>query len=481
MKKLILILCFILLLIVPEVSAQSIVGYQQGYARNKAEALHEGLWDGLVGCWASSLGISGAVLRDQSGKGNHGSFTGDLTWSIEQGKQSITADGTNDAIDLGSEVDAIGTSDFTIVAWVKMSKSAPDETIVAAGNTAAGDLLIYKASTNGYRVLSSGGSGISMLSTDYIADEWVQVVVRREGSTAKLYLNADQKAQDTSASDDITSTDWWIHAASGTVRDASSPIGDICYYNRALTQSEIQQLYVDQSALFRRKPQVYYSSIEDSGNIILEPDAQTLTLSQPSPTITIDDGISLSAQSLTLAQPALAVDLVSNVSIKLNDLVLTLAQPELDAITAINAIVEPDAQTLTLDQPSPTITIDDGISLSAQTLTLDQPSPTITIDDGISLSAQSLTLSQPALAVDLVSNVSLELSAQSLTLSQPAPVLSLSTTYLASAQNLTLTLQEPDISTTIVSGDIVDFTLYIDQERDFTSYIDQERTFNLEF
>ena len=49
--------------------------YQAGYARNASESENPKLWDGLVGAWMPSLGVTGETLRDVSGNGNHGTLT----------------------------------------------------------------------------------------------------------------------------------------------------------------------------------------------------------------------------------------------------------------------------------------------------------------------------------------------------------------------------------------------------------------------
>ena len=49
--------------------------YASGYAKNASQSAHPNLWDGLVGAWMPSLGVTGETLRDVSGNGNHGTLT----------------------------------------------------------------------------------------------------------------------------------------------------------------------------------------------------------------------------------------------------------------------------------------------------------------------------------------------------------------------------------------------------------------------
>jgi hypothetical protein len=38
--------------------------YATGYAKNASQSAHPNLWDGLVGAWMPSLGVTGETLRD---------------------------------------------------------------------------------------------------------------------------------------------------------------------------------------------------------------------------------------------------------------------------------------------------------------------------------------------------------------------------------------------------------------------------------
>jgi len=282
MKKLILILCFILLLIVPEVSAQSIVGYQQGFTRNKAEALNEGLWDGLVGCWASSLGNTGNMLRDAV-YGNNASFTNmdGSNWMIDSGRYCLDLDGSTESLqvqNVSNRYESLGA--LTISVWVKPDNADYSGVLVEKVQT---DIVLEQTSSGSGRwqvaIATSGGSVTVQATTAPHAPpditRWNHIAATYDGSTVRLYVNGREANTGSLTGTLIASGNdfhFGVNANSSDVPVFSwydGSLGDICYYNRALTQSEITQLYVDPSALFRLKPQPFVVPVAASTRRIM--------------------------------------------------------------------------------------------------------------------------------------------------------------------------------------------------------------------
>lgn len=78
------------------------------FAKSAAEAEYPELWRGLVGAWSPCLNPrGGTVLRDLSGRGNHGTLTNmdaATDWVMSGGKTALDFDGLNDYVSFGSSV-----------------------------------------------------------------------------------------------------------------------------------------------------------------------------------------------------------------------------------------------------------------------------------------------------------------------------------------------------------------------------------------
>ena len=88
--------------------------WQRGFARSAGEALHPGLWKGLIGAWLPALGPSGLTLFDISPYRNHGAFTSlDSTdWFAGEKGYAIATDGGH--VDCGVGGLSVGVNEL---AW----------------------------------------------------------------------------------------------------------------------------------------------------------------------------------------------------------------------------------------------------------------------------------------------------------------------------------------------------------------------------
>jgi len=73
----------------------------------------------LVGCWLFNEG-AGRTVRDTSGRGCHGSFSGAPAWAPSEFGDAIEFDGDDDWLDMGNRLNQ-GTDDITVCAIVKHS------------------------------------------------------------------------------------------------------------------------------------------------------------------------------------------------------------------------------------------------------------------------------------------------------------------------------------------------------------------------
>ncbi len=237
--------------------------YNEGYATCQAETLNENLWDGLAASYSPNLGITGAVLKDQSG--NHINATVDgveiteASWALDTGKRGFLFNEVNgSSLTTGVTLNDVA---FTYAVWANP----------AAAPTQAGYML-YEGSENTRglgRVLDKWEVYANLSSTnDVVYDTWSHVVYTHDGTTGKLYVNGvleDSAVYALSAGGNL------ILGAYNTGSFAFKGIlGDINIYDRAILPSEIQQLYIDPHALFRQKAQhVVIQAVEASTRRIM--------------------------------------------------------------------------------------------------------------------------------------------------------------------------------------------------------------------
>jgi hypothetical protein len=107
----------------------------------------------------------------------------------------------------------------------------------------------------------------------------------------------------------------------------------------------------------------------------------------------------------------------SDVTVNAGVQTVTSSQPSPTVTAVRNVTINADVLALTVDQPSIAVSVGDGYTANAESLTLSLPSPTVTAIQNVSVSAsaQSVTSSQPAPTVTGIRNVSVNASSQTVT------------------------------------------------------------------
>ena len=213
-----------------------------------------------VGVWLFDA-EGGDIEEDISGNGNDGIIKGGPNW--EQGKfgMALDCDGVDDYVDCGDKESLdMGTSDFSIVAWIKCAKYTPPvwrDDIVNKFDTAAPrrgyTLSVRGASdaTNKDRpvcILGLGSeSGINVFGTKPINDDvWhhLAVTVDRDGA-AILYRDGEQESQTNIASfskhseDNEKSFNIGAQSGSGMIQ---SLIDEVAVFKAILTEDDIKRI-----------------------------------------------------------------------------------------------------------------------------------------------------------------------------------------------------------------------------------------------
>src|SRR3989338_10845483 len=223
-----------------------------------------GSGSGLIAHYTFDEG-SGTMAGDSSGNGNTGTLTpttGGPTWTTDAkvGSGAISLDGVNDYV---STPDSISLRDLpntalTIASWLKVNNNGTNAYVISkqAGSTSVGWIFKLDSSRRAQFTVQRGTTDVNVLSSintiPVYSGDWFHVAVTYPGGdeadTVRLYINgADvagyQVRQDGSG---VYSSD-----AGREVRIGRSEFNayanvsqdDLRVYSRALTPSEITELY----------------------------------------------------------------------------------------------------------------------------------------------------------------------------------------------------------------------------------------------
>lgn len=146
------------------------------------------------------------------------------------GGYSTYFDGSGDYLDL--DFNAIGTSDFTIEAWVYITDSSANQFICDFRPTSTDDTTGMNIQFRSNNVLYVGSYNVAYItgSTTYSDNTWVHVALVRNGSTLTLYGNGISQGS-TSHSVNLTSTDMRIGANRSATSVYNGYIRDFRFVN----------------------------------------------------------------------------------------------------------------------------------------------------------------------------------------------------------------------------------------------------------
>lgn len=212
----------------------------------------------MVGAWVPSLGPTGETLYDVVNK-NDGTLTNmdpATDWVVGENGYALDFDGADDYVALG-KIATLGPKG-SILFRLKINSNSGSHGIgrfsVADGSR---ETFYPFSGDNLYIGLLCGSSerpisGVSNSSFD--KTEWHTLCVTAEQGTGnyKLYQNASLNASGTmSGGVGLHATLNQLGASSGA--KLAGQVAEVLIYSRVLSQPEIQKLYTDHLAPFRRK------------------------------------------------------------------------------------------------------------------------------------------------------------------------------------------------------------------------------------
>ena len=248
--------------------------YQAGYARNASESENPKLWDGLIGAWMPSLGVTGETLRDVSRNGNHGTLTGmdaATDWVATNKGLALEFDGSDDRV-LAGDLETLDNMSIQFTVRVNSNPGSFRGFLGAVGYTGQDydsgfNLDMGSASTTAFETLSfeggirrvSFGTNLMVSSVDF--GVWCNMCLVVSSSEITLFLNGVKESSATrlnNSTSTIGMNDFVIgkRPYSGVNTCVEADFANVSVYNRTLSPSEIKHLYVDSLAPFRKKQRV---------------------------------------------------------------------------------------------------------------------------------------------------------------------------------------------------------------------------------
>lgn len=220
-------------------------------------------WLGDVASYAPFLGVQGATLYDLSGYGTHGTLNGGATWTAGIRGSALSFNGTDGYVAMPTR--SIATV-ITVSAWVYSANFAQDGMIVMKQPVNGEWELFFQSFPDNEAIAGLKWRGSSLFGIAAPAPEnnrWHHIAARQVGTSGQLFTDGVQSA---------TGTVGAIANGSGALRlgtfggagqyTFTGLIDDVRIYNRALSDTEIADIYADPFAKYRLRRRMWAVSFD---------------------------------------------------------------------------------------------------------------------------------------------------------------------------------------------------------------------------
>ncbi len=215
---------------------------------------------GGIGGAGGQAGASGLVAyypfsgnaQDESGNGNDGSAVGGAALAMDRFGSADSAyqlDGTSGYIEIPDSADFNFNQPLTVTAWIYLNDNTSASIVGQWGPGGFGGDAFVLSVRSGKLRLTLPRPGLYELDsqTTLTEMEWLFVGVVYDGADVKLFINGTQDASDTFAAAQVDSDQpvriGLEEIISGDPAYLDGLVDDVRIYNRALSDSEIDQLY----------------------------------------------------------------------------------------------------------------------------------------------------------------------------------------------------------------------------------------------
>lgn len=218
------------------------------------------LASGLVGCWLMNEG-SGNKIFDLSGNKNTGSFVNHTTWAPGKFGSCLSFDGTDDYVETNktaSQLGINGAKPKTVSAWACVDDFTGSQahTVFGFGTNATGQdfaLMTTNGDNNWYMNFWNIPPDIPF-SVPNSKKVWTHFAITYDGTTIRIYANGSFVISEVWTLNTGNTRTVKIGAWLGYVNSYfKGYIDNVCIYNRALTATEVNQLYREPFAMFNKE------------------------------------------------------------------------------------------------------------------------------------------------------------------------------------------------------------------------------------
>lgn len=252
-----------------------VLGFRNGFAKNKLEAAFPNHWDQLRGLWVPGAGTQARILRDLSGYRNHATFVVAWEGGIQrlEGYQGgrhgscIYVDGISDhALATDKAILNISSTQMTLSAWVKTEDTGNHQNFLCKPKTnGSHDSPYFSYSLQGFYANSTSVTprlwlslaGVGLVATSAVTiihGRWNHLAGTYDGATMRIYVNGIQQGTSAqTAAITAYATDFRIGANGGNDERACGALDDMRLYGRCLRPSEIWEIFEGISPLLKRK------------------------------------------------------------------------------------------------------------------------------------------------------------------------------------------------------------------------------------
>jgi hypothetical protein len=235
----------------PWTAKQDFSAYPLVIGTDTTEAITETstLNSGLVGYWPFDES-SGTHAYDLSGNGNTATFTGSPTWATGKFGDALTFGGASSYqyLTVPTSASISPTTAITLSAWVNWTSNATNGGILDKGplGNAFGDYDLTIQGTTGVVLfaLNTNASGTLNSAAGISASAWHHIVATYDEIIMKIYIDGVFSAsQAYAAAINTSGTALNIGTYYGSSNSFDGKIDDVRIYNRALSASEVLNLY----------------------------------------------------------------------------------------------------------------------------------------------------------------------------------------------------------------------------------------------
>jgi hypothetical protein len=211
----------------------------------------------LVGCWIFNEG-NGERVWDLSGYANHGTMQNmeaTTDWVAGTKGWALNFDGSNESIQCGTQdsLDITGNA-LTIFAELNTTNISTQQIIFFKGEFQAGGYYSQLFNSNLRLTTNQSGVGQETVSSanPFSADTWVTVVMTRNGSSARIFVDGIETGYDSQAShlNPDSSSDVAKIGEYNTNLYFSGKISHVMIWKRAMTEGEILLLHRNPFVMF---------------------------------------------------------------------------------------------------------------------------------------------------------------------------------------------------------------------------------------